>query len=1321
MPYLRPVNTNGVLLRLSAISESTFALTVTDSNFSLNHIEQTIPECMSIDQPGFSRRIHGLKKRLRSGKPIDRALPRLEEELNASTRKRAAREENIPTLKYPEQLPVSQRREEIIEAIRKHQVIVLCGETGSGKTTQLPKLCLEAGRGTAGLIGHTQPRRIAARSVATRIAEELGSKVGETVGYKVRFSDHTQQDGYIKLMTDGILLAEIHSDPELRTYDTIIIDEAHERSLNIDFLLGFLKQLLPRRPDLRLIITSATIDPERLSEHFNDAPILQVSGRSYPVEIRYRPLVNPDEEERDRNQETALLEAVDELAMEGPGDILIFLPGEREIREYAESLRKHHPPHTEILPLYARLSAAEQNRVFATHSGRRIILSTNVAETSLTVPGIRYVIDTGSARISRYSWRAKVQRLHIEPISQASANQRSGRCGRVAEGICIRLYGEDDYENRPEFTDAEVVRTNLAAVILQMANLGLGEVEQFPFVDPPDSRLIKDGYKLLFELGAVDNGHRISKTGRQLARLPIDPRLGRMLIEGHKQGVLAEILIITSSLAIQDPRERPQDKRAAADQALAEFSDERSDFLTRLNIWTNFHEQSRHLSNNKLRRWCRDHFLSYLRMREWLSLHKQLRGQLLEMGYHDHEPGDNYDGIHQALLTGLLDQVGFRHEDKEYLGVRDRKFRIFPASGLARKGPKWIMASQMIDTGRLYAHEVASIKPEWIERYAGHLLKRHYSEPFWQSHRGQVAANERITLYGLTINPKRRINFGAVDPVAAREIFIRHALVMGEYRTQARCIQHNREFIADIEDLEARSRRRDLLIDEDQLFRFYDQRIPADIHNGPAFERWYKKSADNDPLLLSEEQLIKGDTRHITEDDFPSHLVMDGIQLPLSYHFEPGNPADGVTLQVPLVLLKRIPGWKLEWLVPGLLEEKLIAMIRSLPKAQRKNYVPAPDFARACFESMPRSEAPLADTFAHSLTRMTGVPCEPEWFTEENLPEHLRMRITLMDEQSREISSGRSLEALQQERADEASKASEQQAPEADAFERDDITAWDFGTLPDFIERDQQGYTLKVWPALIEQGKSVGLRVFDTPEQARQQHHAGLRRLFMLQLSSKVKELGRQLPHEQKLCLLFASTGTCQQLKEDLLLTVFDRLFMQAPLPENEAGFIARCNECSEQLKAELKILCDRLLPILEKHHELRQQLRGNLPLNRIEAAGDIAGQLDQMIYRGFVLDTPAEVLQQMPRYLKAIKRRLERLDQQPDVDRAQRVQIEPLWSRYLEWIENHPDKRVMDEVTSFRWQLEELRVSLFAQSLGTPAPVSIKRLEKQWREISKN
>jgi ATP-dependent helicase HrpA len=1291
---------------------------VTDSNQSLNQLEQAIKDCMCIDQPGFSRRIHGLKKRLHAGKPIDRALAGLEKGIETSAQKTALRKANVPALKYPEQLPVSQRREEIIRAIQENQVIVLCGETGSGKTTQLPKLCLEAGRGTAGLIGHTQPRRIAARSVATRIADEMDSKIGDTVGYKVRFSDHTQQDGYIKLMTDGILLAEIHSDPDLRTYDTIIIDEAHERSLNIDFLLGFLKQLLPRRPELRLIITSATIDPERLAKHFNDAPVLQVSGRSYPVEIRYRPLVSPDEEEQDRNQETALLEAVDELAMEGPGDILIFLPGEREIREYAESLRKHHPPHTEILPLYARLSATEQNRVFATHSGRRIILSTNVAETSLTVPGIRYVIDTGSARISRYSWRAKVQRLHIEPISQASASQRSGRCGRVAEGICIRLYGEDDFQNRPEFTDAEIVRTNLAAVILQMANLGLGEVEQFPFVDPPDTRLIKDGYKLLFELGAVDKRHRISKLGRQLARLPIDPRLGRMLIEGHRQGVLAEVLIITSSLAIQDPRERPQDKREAADKMLAEFSDERSDFLTRLNIWTSFHEQSRHLSHNKLRRWCRDHFLSYLRMREWLSLHKQLRGQLLEMGYHDHDISDNYDGIHQALLTGLLDQVGFRHEDQEYLGVRDRKFRIFPASALARKGPKWIMASQLVDTARLYAHDVASIKPEWIERYASHLIKRHYSEPFWQAHRGQVAANERITLYGLTIKPKRRINFGAVDPVTAREIFIRHALVMGEYKTQASCIRHNREFIAGIEDLEARSRRRDLLIDEDQLFRFYDQRIPADIHNGPAFERWYRKTAGNDPLLLSEEQLLQGDTRHITEEDFPSKLSLDGIQLPLSYHFEPGNPADGVTLQVPLVLLKRLPGWKLAWLVPGMLEEKLIAMIRSLPKAKRKNYVPAPDFARACFESMPRAEAPLAEAFAHCLTRMTGVPCEPEWFVEENLPEHLRMRITLIDEQGREISNARNLQALQQ-RSDETYQTIESE-PEADALERDDITEWDFGTLPDVIERDQQGYTLKLWPALIDQGKRVSIRVFDTPEQAALQHHAGLRRLFMLQHSKKLKELSRQLPHEQKLCLLYASIGTCHQLKEDLMQTVFDRLFMREPLPKNRQTFMNRCDEYSDQLGAALKELCDRLLPILEKHHEIRQQLRGSLPLNRIEAAGDIAGQLEQMIYRGFVLDTPAEVLQQMPRYLKAIERRLERLDQQPDADRAQRIQIEPLWSRYLEWIERYPEKKGLEEVTSFRWQLEELRVSLFAQSLGTPAPVSIKRLEKQWREISK-
>jgi ATP-dependent helicase HrpA len=1293
---------------------------VSDFQQALDQISSQIRDCLARDQPGLRRRARSLAKRLEQKKPIDRALPGLKEQVERSVARRQQRLDNRPGVSYPEQLPVSQKREDIAEQLAQHQVIIVCGETGSGKTTQLPKICLELGRGSAGMIGHTQPRRIAARSVATRVAEELKVPLGQGVGFKVRFSDHSHQEGYIKLMTDGILLAEIQSDPDLRQYDTLIIDEAHERSLNIDFLLGYLRQLLPRRPNLKIIITSATIDPERFSKHFNDAPIIMVSGRSFPVEVRYRPLVSEDEDGKDRDRQQALLEAVDELAMEGPGDILVFLPGEREIRETAEALRKHHPPHTEILPLYARLSASEQQQVFKDHPGRRIVLSTNVAETSLTVPGIRYVVDTGVARISRYSWRAKVQRLHIEAISQASANQRSGRCGRVAEGICIRLYSEEDFEGRPLFTDAEILRTNLASVILQMASMGLGNVEAFPFIDPPDTRLIKDGYKLLFELGAVDDRHRITRLGKQLARLPIDPRLGRMLLEGERLGVLSELLVITSSLAVQDPRERPHDKRQAADEAHEPYQDSSSDFIARLNLWRDFQEQSKHLSNNKLRKYCQQRFISYLRMREWLSLYKQLRGQMLEMGFHERAPSDNFDSVHQAILTGLLDQVGFREEDGGYLGARNRHFRIFPASGLAKKGPKWIMAAQLLDTARLYALEVAAIRPEWVERYAAHLIKRQYFEPHWQKRHAQVGAYERVTLYGLVLQAKRRINFGPIDPVQSREIFIRHALVQGEYHSQAACIEQNRQLIEDIEDLEARSRRRDILIDEDTLFDFYDQRLPDRIHNGPAFERWYREQQKKgrEPLALNREDLVQRETSEISSARFPDHLQIGQVRLPLSYHFEPGHEADGVTLHVPIGLLRQIETQRCDWLVPGLLEEKLTALIRGLPKALRKNYVPAPDFARACASSLPFGEGILLEQFADCLKRMTGVPIEATEWDAVDIPEHLMMRFSLEDEEREIVDSARDLGTLR-ERWSEASEAHFEEQID-DNLEREGITEWDFEPLPEQVEIDQGGYSITAWPALVDNRDSVAIKLFDSQEQAATQHRDGLLRLFMLQLHKQSRALEKTVPNEQKLCLLFASIGRCLAFKQDFTRAVFIHVFMTyKQTPDNREAFLELCTTHQEKINETAEELSRRLLDILERHHQILQSIKGNLPLSWIEAVGDIREQLSQLIYPGFIARTPWPVLQQMPRYLKAIERRLERLDHHPDADRLQRIEIQPLSENFNQLLEKHPEASEHPDVQAFRWQLEELRVSLFAQQLGTPEPVSVKRMDKQLRLIT--
>ena len=949
------------------------------------------------------------------------------------------------------------------------------------------------------------------------------------------------------------------------------------------------------------------------------------------------------------------------------------------------------------------------------------MLSTNVAETSLTVPGIRYVVDTGIARISRYSWRSKVQRLHIEPISQASANQRSGRCGRVSEGICIRLYSEEDFEARPVFMDAEILRTNLASVILQMAHLGLGRVDAFPFVDAPDQRLIKDGYKLLFELGAVDLHHKITRLGRQLARLPLDPRFGRMLLEAERQGALSEVLVIASSLAVQDPRERPQDLRQAADEAHAKFQEPKSDFLTRLNLWTEFQKQGQHLSNSKLRRYCRDHFISYLRMREWSSLHQQLRGQMLEMGYHEQDQPADYDAIHQALLTGLLDHIGFKEEKGEYLGARNRRFRIFPSSGMAKQGPKWIMAAQLLDTGKLYALDVAGIQPEWVERYAGHLIKRSYSEPYWQERRAQVAAFERVSLYGLIIHPRRRVNYGPIDPQTSRQLFIRHALVLGEYRSKAECLTTNRARVAEIEEMEARSRRRDILVDEETLFRFYDERLPQDIYNGPAFERWYRgeeRAGKKDFLALEPESLTRTGSLEFNPGRFPDALQTGAIRLPLSYHFEPGDPADGVTLHLPLALLGQIRPIDCDWLVPGLLEEKLTALIRTLPKALRKNFVPAPDFARACYESLTPGSAPLLESFAQCLQRMTGVSIPADAWNKKALEPHLLMRIELLDEQGSQLDCSRDLQTLQHKWSNAAESLVTQQP--ADTVERGGITDWDFEPLPETLETERTGYVIKTWPGLVDNKDSVAIRLFDKPEQARRAQRGGLRRLYLLHLASTARELLRKLPEEQRLCLLFATLGRCEELKNDILLTVFDRVFLQdREWPQTREAFLQGIEEYRGQLEATLNELSEMLVEILERAHQIRQSLKGNLPLSWIEAAADIRDQLNRLIYKGFLLETPKEALRQYPRYLKGMERRIERLSQHPDADRMRRIEIQPLQERYDILLRQNPELARNEQVQAFRWQLEELRVSLFAQGLGTSGPVSANRLEKQWKTIS--
>lgn len=1289
---------------------------------NLNTLRLRLNQCLSQDRGQFRRRLQGLKRRLLDGKPIDVGFEKLRIDLENSRARQEQRRAALPTPNFDDDLPINQRRHEIATAIKTHQVIVICGETGSGKTTQLPKICLSLGLGAAGFIGHTQPRRIAARSVAARIAQELNSEVGAAVGYKVRFSDRLGSNTVVKLMTDGILLAETQSDRYLDQYEVIILDEAHERSLNIDFLLGYLHQLLTKRPDLKLIITSATIDPERFSRHFDNAPIIEVSGRTYPVDIRYRPLIAEDEDERDQDLQQAIVDAVDEVARLGSGDSLIFLSGEREIRETAENLRKQHPPDTEILPLYGRLSAAEQNRVFQPHNRRRIVLATNVAETSLTVPGIRYVIDPGIARISRYSHRSKIQRLPIEPISQASANQRAGRCGRVSAGVCIRLYGEPDFQSRPAFTEPEILRTNLAAVILQMRVLKLGEIEHFPFVDPPDPRLITDGFKLLFELGAVDAQRQVTPLGQQLARLPIDPQLGRMILAARNEGCLAETLIIASALAIQDPRERPLDQQQAADEKHRRFRDERSDFQTLVNLWQYYHQEARHLSQNKLRKRCRDDFLSYVRMREWHDLYQELLGRITEMGMRlNREPAD-YAPLHRALLTGLLGHIGMRQEGLQaWLGARNRKFYLFPGSGLFKKGPKWVMAAELVETSKVYARTLAKIDPAWTERLAGHLVKRSYSEPHWEKRPAQVAATERVTLYGLPIVSGRKINYGRIDPVVSREIFIQHGLVQQEYDCKAPFFRHNQALIETLEEVEAKIRRRDVLVDEAARFAFYDERIPTGIYSGAHFEKWRAQAEKTNPQLLffSQEALLAQDSAPATEHRFPDYLSVNGMELPLTYRFEPGESDDGVTVTVPLAALNQLPIYQLEWLVPGLLDQRLAALLKSLPKSLRRHFVPIPNFVQVLMNTLTPGSTPLTEAMAAQLLKTTGVEIPADAWKPANVPEHLKMRLRVIDSDGKVVAVGRDLDAIKNRLHDQAQGRFATLPPPT--FEQDNIRDWDFGPLPEEVAFTSNGIKLKGYPALVSQEDgTVALRLLDSPEQATMALRAGLHRLITLQLRDKIKYLKRNLPGLQTMGLHFVTLGTHDELRDDLISAIIDRAFLgDAPLPREQTAF----STCLEQGKKRLLTVANELSElvgqILETYHQVRKLLSGDVPLGWQEAVADIHEQLNSLVYKGFIARTPHGQLEQIPRYLKGIEARLQKLKHAPDRDRQRRGEIAQLWENYKRQVAVNVNKGVYDpELDTFRWLLEELRISLFAQELKTALPVSVKRLESRWAKL---
>ncbi len=1468
---------------------------MTDATPSFEQLLKNLDQAMFADRHRLRRQLHDLRKKAGDA-PIDaERLAQWLERFQASVAKVEARRQSVPVMRYDDSLPIAAKRDEIKAALDKHQVLVIAGETGSGKTTQLPKICLEIGRGVHGLIGHTQPRRLAARSVATRVAEEIGTPLGELVGYQVRFEDQSKDSSLIKLMTDGILLAETQHDRFLEKYDTIIVDEAHERSLNIDFLLGYLKTLLPRRPDLKVIITSATIDLERFSEHFSGAPIVEVSGRTYPVETWYRPLsAEVDEDgnrvEDDLTVDQGILAALDEIDAheksigKRPGDVLVFLPGEREIRDAAEVLRKANLKFTEVLPLYARLTPAEQQKIFQPRPGRKIVLATNVAETSLTVPGIRYVIDSGTARISRYSYRAKVQRLPIEAVSQASANQRKGRCGRVEPGICIRLYSEEDFLGRPEFTDPEILRTNLAAVILQMLHLRLGQIEDFPFIEPPDGKAISDGFNLLQELSAVNRENQLTPLGRQLARLPIDPRLGRMLLEASKLGSLAEVLIVASALSVQDVRERPADRQQQADQAHAQWKDPDSDFAALINLWRGFEEQRQVLGSNALRTWCRKNFLNYLRLREWRDAHRQLtlivrelklgaqlraererkgaeataraqvrshkdtpargsgldreeggtgatargqdrshkgtparardldreeggtgakdRGQdrshndtpargsgLDREGGNagaedrgqdhsnkgtdtrrgsglDREEGSaetkadtqekdrahaegpvrttdkrvnaklvqqaeaseaavrakSYAAVHKAILSGLLSQVGHKTEEGDFLGARQRRFWVHPSSVIGRKKPNWIMAAELVETTKLFARMVAKIEPDWIEPLARHLIKTNHFEPHWEKKRGQVVAFEQVTLYGMIVVARRPVHFGPIDPPAARELFIREGLVRGEMHSRAKALTANRELLELFDELEAKARRRDIIADEDTLFAYYDARLPQDIYQTASFETWYKRESAKNPqlLVMRDEDVLARDASEVTAAQYPDHLRIGELQLPLEYHFEPNHPRDGVTLRVPAPLLPQLRAERLDWLVPGLIEAKAVALVRNLPKAIRKNFVPVPDFVKAALSKITFGEGALPDALGRELLRMTGARVSDEAWAEAavGLESHLKMNIEVVDARGKFLGEGRDLAELTAHFS-EASQAA--LAPPQQKAEQKPVEAKGFAQVAEKAQAKMAGLSMTVYPALVEENAVVKEGRFPTQAEADYQHRRALQRLLLQQLAEPAKYLRYKLPGLTELALLYRDMGKIDALVEDILLASLDSCILdgEAQLPRDGAALASLAERKRGDWAPHAERLARLTLDILKLWHGLQKRFKGKIDLAQAVALNDIKAQLGNLVYPGFVRETPTEWLKEYPRYLKAIEQRFEKIGAQLQRDRVWSGELVGYWEQYQTRLKKHQQEGKRDpELTLYRWMLEEYRVSLWAQQLGTKMAVSDKRLNKQWGQV---
>lgn len=1276
------------------------------------------------DRQRLQRRLHGATK-VKNPDAQRGIVAELESEFSAAEQRIALRTAATPRITFPDNLPVSQKQQSIADAIRDNQVVIVAGETGSGKTTQLPKICLALGRGVKGLIGHTQPRRLAARTVANRIADELETSLGGTVGYKVRFNDQVSDTTQVKLMTDGILLAEIQQDRLLLQYDTLIIDEAHERSLNIDFLLGYLRELLPRRPDLKVIITSATIDPQRFSRHFNNAPVIEVSGRTYPVEVRYRPVVE-NAEDTDRDQLQAIFDAVDELGRESRGDILIFMSGEREIRDTADALNRRDLPHTEILPLYARLSNAEQNRVFQSHSGRRIVLATNVAETSLTVPGIKYVIDPGTARISRYSYRTKVQRLPIEPISQASANQRKGRCGRVSEGICIRLYSEDDFLSRPAFTDPEILRTNLASVILQMTALGLGDIGAFPFVEAPDKRNIQDGVRLLEELGAItlsDSGkYALTPSGRQLAQLPVDPRLARMVLEAQRFGCVREAMIITAALSIQDPRERPVEKQQASDEKHRRFADKDSDFLAFVNLWHYLQEQQKALSGNQFRRQCKIDYLNYLRVREWQDIYTQLRQVVRELGMPVNSEPAPYREVHCALLTGLLSHIGQKDADKqEYTGARNTRFAIFPGSGLFKKPPKWTMVAELVETSRLWGRVAARIEPEWIEPLAQHLIKRSYSEPHWEKAQGAVMASEKVTLYGLPIVQARKVNYGKIDPTLSRELFIRHALVEGDWQTRHAFFRNNLKLRSEVEDLEHKSRRRDILVDDETLFAFYDRRIGSDVVSAQHFDSWWKQASKANPDLLSfdKQMLIKDGAHQVSQLDYPNFWHQGNLKLKLSYQFEPGTDADGVTVHIPLPLLNQVDEQGFEWQIPGVRRELVIALIKSLPKPLRRNLVPAPNYAEAFLGRVEAMALPLLDALEREFRRMTGVTIDRDAWQWDQVPDHLKITFRIVDEHNRKLEEGKDLHLLKQRLKGKVQETLSQVAD--DGLEQSGLHIWSFGALPQSYEQKRGSYRVKAWPALVDEKDSVAIRLFDSEQEQQKMMWRGQRRLLLLNIPSPIKYLHEKLPNKAKLGLYFNPYGKVLELIDDCIACGIDKLMAEAGGPAwEQAGFEQLRDKVRAELNDTVVTIAKQVEQILTSVFNINKFLKGRVDMSLALALADIKAQMSGLVYRGFVTGNGYQRLGDTLRYLQGIERRLEKLPVDPHSDRARMLKVQAVEQAWQAWRNKLPPQRRDDaDVQAIRWMLEELRISYFAQQLGTPYPISDKRILQAMEQLN--